>query len=97
MTERLYYHDAYTTEFHANVVEQRIIEGQPVVILDRTYFYPTGGGQPHDLGTIDGISVVEVLTDEAGKSIMVELNACTIWVRHGAKNPTIHFSLTRLD
>ena len=70
MTERLYYHDAYTTEFHANVVEQRIIEGQPVVILDRTYFYPTGGGQPHDLGTIDGISVVEVLTDEAGKSII---------------------------
>jgi len=35
---------------------------RPAVVLDRTYFYPTGGGQPNDLGAIDGVAVVDVLT-----------------------------------
>jgi len=37
------------------------------VVLDKTAFYPTSGGQPHDLGTLGGVAVVEVL-DDAGVS-----------------------------
>jgi misacylated tRNA(Ala) deacylase len=61
MTELLYADDSYLTECDAVVTEVR--DGTTVV-LDRTVFYPTGGGQPHDLGTLrwDGgeARVVEV-------------------------------------
>jgi misacylated tRNA(Ala) deacylase len=60
-TEQLYSTDAYTRAFDA-VVEDVTPDGG--LILDRTAFYPTGGGQPHDLGTLtwqDGeATVVEV-------------------------------------
>ena len=48
MTELLYATDAYLTEMDATV--QEIRDG--AVILDRTVFYATGGGQPHDTGTL---------------------------------------------
>ena len=57
---RLYYDDAYTTEFTAHVVERWPMGEHPAVILDRTYFYPTSGGQPNDLGTINGVAVIDV-------------------------------------
>lgn len=60
MTQRLYYDDSYTLQFTARVVERADYEGRPAVILDRTYFYPTGGGQPHDSGTLNGVPVLEV-------------------------------------
>ncbi len=52
MTELLYYDDAYLREFDATVTA---VEGNRVV-LDRTAFYPGGGGQPHDQGwlSVDG-------------------------------------------
>jgi misacylated tRNA(Ala) deacylase len=61
-TELLYATDAYLKSFDARVVE---LAPGGAVIFDRTGFYPTGGGQPHDLGTLtwDGggsASVVEV-------------------------------------
>lgn len=56
MTELLYLRDAYLTSFTATVVATR--EG--AVALDRTAFYPTGGGQPHDVGTLGGILVRDV-------------------------------------
>ena len=56
MTELLYLRDAYLTHFAAEVIEVR--EG--AVALDRTLFYPTGGGQPHDTGTLAGLSVIDV-------------------------------------
>ncbi len=56
MTELLYLRDAYLTEFTATVVATR--EGG--IALDRTAFYPTGGGQPHDTGTLAGLSVANV-------------------------------------
>ena len=56
MSELLYLRDAYLREFDAAVVE---VDDQRVR-LDRTAFYPTGGGQPHDTGTLDGVEVVEV-------------------------------------
>lgn len=58
MTERLYYQDAYLTEFRAMVVETA--DDGRRVYLDRTAFYPDSGGQPHDLGTLNGAQVVEV-------------------------------------
>ena len=59
MTERLYYLDPYLKEFTARVVKQT----PRGVVLDRTAFYPTGGGQPCDLGTLNGIEVTDVIED----------------------------------
>jgi alanyl-tRNA synthetase len=57
LTERLYLRDPYTLEFEAEVLE-RVETGEgPAVVFSETYFYPDSGGQPHDLGTIDGIAV----------------------------------------
>lgn len=64
MTERLYYFDSYRTEFESPV--EAIHPGGLVVELARTAFYPTSGGQPHDLGTINGIPVTNVEETPAG-------------------------------
>lgn len=48
MTEKLYWKDMYAKEFEAKVVSSKGNE----LILDRTLFYPTGGGQPNDTGKI---------------------------------------------
>jgi alanyl-tRNA synthetase len=62
-TKKLYFEDAYLIEFDARVIEKREIEGRPAIILDRTAFYPEAGGQSCDRGTIDGISVLQVVED----------------------------------
>lgn len=61
MTERSYYTDSYSTSFDAHVVEYLTLNDSPAVVLDRTVFYPTSGGQPHDTGTLNGIPVVDVV------------------------------------
>lgn len=63
-TERLYYQDPYLREFTARVTARRTINGRPAVALDRTAFYPTGGGQPHDTGTLDDAAVTDVFTED---------------------------------
>ena len=63
MTVRHYYTDAYRTEFAAKVVE-RARDGTRVY-LDETAFYPTSGGQPHDLGTLGGVKVVDVVDEDS--------------------------------
>ena len=65
MTERLYYHDSFLKTFEARVA-RLAPEG---VVLDRTAFYPTGGGQPHDTGMLGGVPVVEVLENERGEVV----------------------------
>jgi misacylated tRNA(Ala) deacylase len=55
-TELLYLRDAYLREFEAVVTAT---DGDRVA-LDRTAFYPTGGGQPHDTGTLSGQPVTSV-------------------------------------
>jgi misacylated tRNA(Ala) deacylase len=55
-TELLYLRDAYLQEFDARVTA---VDGARVA-LDRTAFYPTGGGQPHDAGTLAGAPVIDV-------------------------------------
>lgn len=59
-TEKLYFENAYLKEFSARVIGREIREGQQLVILDRTAFYPESGGQPHDLGILNGVKVIRV-------------------------------------
>lgn len=70
MTERLYYDDSYIREFSATVLEHLTVNEHPALVLDRTYFYPTGGGQPHDTGEIDGTQVLDVFTREADSAVV---------------------------
>src|ERR1051325_6795718 len=63
-TERLYYNDSHLIEFEARVVDvTERVSGWSAVVLDRTAFYPTGGGQPGDTGTLNGSRVVECIDD----------------------------------
>lgn len=59
MTRLLYYDDPDRTKFQARVVE-RTPRG---LVLDQTCFFPTGGGQPHDTGTLNGVRVVDVVQE----------------------------------
>ena len=63
-TERLYYRDSHLIEFEARVIaNSERVSGWTAVTLDRTAFYPTGGGQPSDTGTLNGLRVVECIDD----------------------------------
>lgn len=75
MTAKLYYDDPYRLEFEAKVVHARESHareshasesrgGRLEVVLDRTCFYPEGGGQPGDRGTIGSLDVVDVRKDD---------------------------------
>jgi len=64
MTSRIYYTDASCRAFDARVERAVDFEGRPAVLLDRTAFHPTSGGQPHDVGVLDGASVVDVVDVE---------------------------------
>ena len=60
MTERLYLADPYLDRFDAEVLAERRLGDRPAVVLSRTAFYPEGGGQPADLGTLGAARVVDV-------------------------------------
>jgi misacylated tRNA(Ala) deacylase len=68
MTERVYSTDAYATSMEAVVLETDSEDGR--ILLDRTVFYPGGGGQPHDVGRLwigdDELPVVRVTQDGRG-------------------------------
>src|SRR6185369_12859694 len=64
-TERLYYNDSHLIEFEARVTDKtERVSGWTAVTLDRSAFYPTGGGQPSDTGTLGGERVLECIDDE---------------------------------
>ena len=66
-TERLYYRDSHLTEFEARVLSvTETVSGWCAVTLDRTAFYPTGGGQPSDTGLLDSAPVVECIEQDDG-------------------------------
>jgi alanyl-tRNA synthetase len=66
MTERIYYTDPYCAAFDAVVTRAFTHGGRPAVSLDRTAFYPTSGGQPHDTGTLGGVPVLDVVDADDG-------------------------------
>ena len=70
MTERLYYADPYCTQFRARVTEQNEWRELFAVVLDRTAFYPTSGGQPADQGTLGGVAVQDVVVREGDNAIL---------------------------
>ncbi|HKY27572.1 MAG TPA: DHHA1 domain-containing protein [Pyrinomonadaceae bacterium] len=64
-TERLYYADSHLVAFEARVIDvSERVSGWTAITLDRTAFYPTGGGQPSDTGTLNGTRVVECIDNE---------------------------------
>ncbi len=71
MTEHLYYSDSYLKEFEANVTAIDEYQGAPAVILDRTAFYPTSGGQPHDTGMLGAARVTDVVESPSGDILHV--------------------------
>jgi alanyl-tRNA synthetase len=74
MTDRLYYNDPYLRSFEAAVTGAERRGERIAVTLDRTAFYPTSGGQPFDVGTLNGAAVVDVV-DENGGGIVHLLEA----------------------
>jgi misacylated tRNA(Ala) deacylase len=70
MTELLYYSDAYLREFDSEVVA--VDEEENAVALERTTFFPTGGGQPHDTGELELATGMAAVVDVAkGKDGLV--------------------------
>lgn len=61
---RIYYTDSLLTTFEANVVSCDTNGEAPRVVLDRTAFYPTSGGQPHDLGSLGDARVLDVIDED---------------------------------
>src|SRR5687767_13867348 len=65
LTDRLYHNDSHLIEFEARVTDKTDrVSGWTAVTLDRTAFYPTGGGQPSDTGTLDHNRVIACIDDE---------------------------------
>jgi len=96
-TRRLYYDDAFEKEFTARVVHCEVLPPDVNsgitgnvwgLILDRTAFYPTSGGQPNDLGKIGDANVLDV-RDEGEEILHVvdrkpatpDVNGCIHWPR----------------
>ena len=71
MTDRLYYTDSYLTSFDAVVRSSGLVGDCSHVILDRTAFYPSSGGQPFDLGRLGGHAIVDVVDDDAGDVVHI--------------------------
>lgn len=62
-TNRLYYDNAYLTQFDAQVVAVRERDGACEAALDQSAFYPTSGGQPYDTGVLGGCRVTDVTVE----------------------------------
>ncbi|WP_336636409.1 alanyl-tRNA editing protein [Lysinibacillus fusiformis] len=68
MKDLLYYQDVMLREFDAHIISKETDEfGRHYVVLSNTAFYPTGGGQPHDTGILNGIEVIDV--EKVGEEI----------------------------
>ena len=84
MTDRLYYLDSFLAEFDAHVVSSTPAGAQHRVILDRTAFYPTSGGQPFDTGRLGGAAVLDVSEDDSGEILHTTDRAIPLGPVHGS-------------
>ncbi len=78
-SKKLYYQNAYTTRFEATIVERVRQDENTAVILNETFFYPTSGGQPFDLGTINNIPVHNVTIRESDDAVLHWLDTNELW------------------
>jgi alanyl-tRNA synthetase len=69
-TDRLYYDNPYLLEFDASILDRIPHQDRFGILLDRTAFYPTSGGQPNDLGTLNGVPLLDVYEDEASGAVV---------------------------
>ncbi|MBR3561827.1 MAG: alanyl-tRNA editing protein [Oscillospiraceae bacterium] len=60
MTRKIYYDNPFLWEFTARVLSCEAVKGGYAVVLDETAFYPEGGGQPADHGTLGAVNVLDV-------------------------------------
>ncbi|MEK5230382.1 DHHA1 domain-containing protein [Lysinibacillus sp. FSL K6-0232] len=93
MKELLYYQDVMLREFDASIVRTGIDEANRYyVVLSNTAFYPTGGGQPHDTGTLNNVPVIDVekIDDEIRHYMQGKLTALD-GVVHGKLDWTRRF------
>jgi Ser-tRNA(Ala) deacylase AlaX len=67
----LYYEDAYIREFTAKVSAIQETAEQHRIVLDQTAFYPLGGGQPSDIGTIKGTNGIAAVKDVRVENVIV--------------------------
>jgi alanyl-tRNA synthetase len=91
MTERLYYADPYLREFDADLVDTVSHEGKTALVLDRTAFYPSSGGQPFDVGMFGDVRVLDVVDADDGRILHVVDRAPSSTRLHGAIDWTRRF------
>ena len=91
ITERLYYNDPYLREFDATLIDTVSHEGRTALVLDRTAFYPTSGGQPADAGMFGDVRVVDVVDAEDGRVLHLVDRAPSATTLHGVVDWTRRF------
>ena len=92
MTAKLFYDTPYAREFDAEIISQSEHDGKYHIILDRTLFYPSGGGQPCDLGTLGGVEVLDV-HESGGEIVHVTASPLASGNVHGVLNWERRFEL----
>jgi alanyl-tRNA synthetase len=90
-TDRLYYTDPYLREFDATLLEAVSHEGRTALVLDRTAFYPTSGGQPYDEGFFHDVRVVDVVEEDDGRVLHIVDRAPSTTALHGIIDWTRRF------
>ena len=103
-TIKLYYENAFLQDFTAVVESCGAVKGGFAVVLDRTAFYPEGGGQPYDTGILGGAHVTAV-HDVKGEIVHYtdapltagETVVWANWRSEGSCFPACHSPLTSLS
>lgn len=97
MTEKIYELDSYIKEFTANVVDSFEKEGKKIIVLDKTGFFPEGGGQPSDIGKIGEANIDYVFEENDivyhSSDKLLEIGSkveCKINFEHRFQNMQIH-------
>ena len=85
--QKLYFNDSYITEFQANITDVVPYGDKYAILLDKSYFYPESGGQPSDLGTINGVEI-EYIAEENDNVMHITRNQLSI----GPANCKINWS-----